>query len=228
MRKLVVDCCAKNVLEMSLSKYASNVVQWILKAGSVDDKIVIIKEVSGKKELDILTKNQYGNYVVQLIIENAEVCFLREIHDKIIGIVEVDNTLCVEKLRMMVEDKFSKKNIVRLAKRFVKEEQSSKLREKFKNFEREIASWMEDILSYEKMNVESLMIPLFVEVLEDMNDNEENCDLADLRHSLRVYLKELVAYQGKVQFGVFPHGSDSHQNSEMPRTGSSEPRTQDY
>eukprot|EP00091_Calanus_sinicus_P024637 TRINITY_DN8956_c0_g1_i2.p1 TRINITY_DN8956_c0_g1~~TRINITY_DN8956_c0_g1_i2.p1 ORF type:complete len:236 (-),score=66.08 TRINITY_DN8956_c0_g1_i2:182-793(-) len=121
VRKLVVDCCSTNVLEMSLSKYASNVVQWILKAGSVEDKIVIIKEVSGKKELDLLTKNQYGNYVVQLIIENAEVCFLREIHDKIITIVEVDNSLCVGKLRMMVEDKFSQKNIVRLAKRFVKE-----------------------------------------------------------------------------------------------------------
>ena len=228
-RKMVVDCCARNVLEMSLSKYASNVVQWILKAGSVDDKIVIIKEVSGKKELDVLTKNQYGNYVVQLIIENAEVCFLREIHDKIITIVEVDNTLCVEKLRMMVEDKFSKKNIVRLAKRFVKDEQSGRLREKFKSFERVIGNWMEDLLSYERMNVDNLMIPLFIEVLEDINDNEENCDLADLRQSLRVYLKELVAYQGKVQFGLFPTlGSDSHQNSEMPRTGSSDPIRHNY
>ena len=60
-------------MEMSQHKFASNVVEKCLQHGSHSDRQILISEIMGRSEengpLQMMMKDQFGNYVVQKLLE---------------------------------------------------------------------------------------------------------------------------------------------------------------
>ena len=76
--KEIYEALKGRILEMSIHKFASNVIERCLHYGTKDQKEDIINEIIAPKDennhdpLVILVKDKFGNYVIQKMIEYAE------------------------------------------------------------------------------------------------------------------------------------------------------------
>jgi len=72
-RTTVINQLAGHIVELSQHKFASNVVEKCLQHGSHPDKQILVAEIMGHSEengpLQIMMKDQFGNYVVQKLFE---------------------------------------------------------------------------------------------------------------------------------------------------------------
>ncbi|CAH2077933.1 unnamed protein product [Thlaspi arvense] len=76
-RERIVRKLSGHIVQLSLHKFASNVIEKCLEYGGRIERDIIIKEIAGPDEsydsLLMLMKDQYGNYVVQKIFETCTV-----------------------------------------------------------------------------------------------------------------------------------------------------------
>lgn len=72
-RTVVITQLAGQIVEMSQNKFASNVIEKCLQHGSHSDRQILIAEIIGNNDengpLQIMMKDQFGNYVVQKLLE---------------------------------------------------------------------------------------------------------------------------------------------------------------
>ncbi|THU56850.1 hypothetical protein C4D60_Mb11t21540 [Musa balbisiana] len=75
-RSAIIKKLAGQIVQMSLQKFASNVVEKCLTFGSLEERQILVNEMLGSTEenepLQAMMKDQFGNYVVQKVLETCD------------------------------------------------------------------------------------------------------------------------------------------------------------
>lgn len=192
-RNRVFASCVGKVLQMSHDKFASNIIENVLKKGSLPEKTAIVREVCSVDTLVIMMKDQYGNYVVQRMIETSDATLLRELHHVMLQ-VHQDVTVSInEKMRKNFAINCQKPAIMLLARTyFDSADKNAEVRGKHVDAVEKIDTWMRQIKDCETLTMETTDVSLLVCVVTDINGGSENPDLAAMVNDLRSYLKCLV------------------------------------
>ncbi|KAJ8511452.1 hypothetical protein OPV22_001886 [Ensete ventricosum] len=75
-RSAIIKKLAGQIVQMSLQKFASNVVEKCLTFGSLEERQILVNEMLGSTDenepLQAMMKDQFGNYVVQKVLETCD------------------------------------------------------------------------------------------------------------------------------------------------------------
>uniref|UniRef100_K3XMZ7 PUM-HD domain-containing protein n=1 Tax=Setaria italica TaxID=4555 RepID=K3XMZ7_SETIT len=75
-RSIIIEKLAGQIIQMSQQKFASNVVEKCLTFGGPTEREVLINEMLGTTDenepLQAMMKDQFGNYVVQKVLETCD------------------------------------------------------------------------------------------------------------------------------------------------------------
>ncbi|CAL9207421.1 unnamed protein product [Musa hybrid cultivar] len=75
-RSAIIKKLAGQIVQMSLHKFASNVVEKCLTFGSLEERQILVNEMLGSTDenepLQAMMKDQFGNYVVQKVLETCD------------------------------------------------------------------------------------------------------------------------------------------------------------
>lgn len=194
-RNRVFAECMGNVLDMSRNKFASNIIEHVLKKGTVEEKVQVTREICEPDKLDIMMKDQFGNYVTQRMIECMEPDVLTVIHQKMLQIIDsmtVTHSIN-EKMRKNLEVNLQKPNVVELAKVYSQNlEAFDHVRQKHADIGAKLEYWMTEVSMHHTIVIECSEVSRLTEILTDINGTNENGDLDSMKQDLRGYLKCLV------------------------------------
>eukprot|EP01059_Diplonema_ambulator_P012302 TRINITY_DN2255_c0_g2_i1.p1 TRINITY_DN2255_c0_g2~~TRINITY_DN2255_c0_g2_i1.p1 ORF type:complete len:489 (+),score=110.54 TRINITY_DN2255_c0_g2_i1:375-1841(+) len=85
--KVVFSLC-RNIVRCATNKFGSNVIEKCLKQGSERAKGEVVASLCNRDIIEVLVKDQYGNYVIQTAIESSPAHLVEVLSNHIVPVVE--------------------------------------------------------------------------------------------------------------------------------------------
>eukprot|EP01064_Diplonema_japonicum_P027276 TRINITY_DN3920_c3_g1_i1.p1 TRINITY_DN3920_c3_g1~~TRINITY_DN3920_c3_g1_i1.p1 ORF type:complete len:513 (+),score=125.80 TRINITY_DN3920_c3_g1_i1:140-1678(+) len=85
--KVVFSLC-RNIIKCATNKFGSNVIEKCLKQGSEKAKAELVASLCDREIIEVLVKDQFGNYVIQTSIEHSPLHLVEVLSNHIVPVVE--------------------------------------------------------------------------------------------------------------------------------------------